>query len=97
MVPAPGADLDDYVLVHWSYVGLGAPWRHTSLWKPPTEPAFTKPTEPDRITARRVVQIIGNDSRLLALCNDGSIFQLALEEKTHFGSLWLKLPAIPQP
>jgi uncharacterized coiled-coil protein SlyX len=49
MVPAPGADLDDYVLVHWSYVGLGAPWQHTSYWRPPAEPA--KPTEPDRIAA----------------------------------------------
>jgi len=38
MVSAPGTDFDDYVLVHWSYVGDAAPWRHTSLWKPPAQP-----------------------------------------------------------
>jgi hypothetical protein len=37
-----------YYLAHWSYVGSGAPWQHTSCWEPPTEPT---PTEPDRITA----------------------------------------------
>jgi uncharacterized coiled-coil protein SlyX len=51
MVPAPHANPDDYVLVHWSYLAAGAPWRHTSYWRPPTEPAPAKPTEPDRIAA----------------------------------------------
>lgn len=32
--------------VRWSYVGPGAPWRHTSYWKPSAEP---ETTEPDRI------------------------------------------------
>jgi hypothetical protein len=56
MVSAPGTDFDDYVLVHWSYVGDAAPWRHTSLWKPPAEPA---PTEADRIAAleQRVAEL----------------------------------------
>lgn len=60
--------------------------------------SFTQsaPAEPNRAAIRRVVQIINNDSRLIALCNDGSIFQLALEGKTDYGSFWLKLPAIPQ-
>ena len=35
-------------LAHWSCVGAGAFWQHTSCWEPPTEPT---PTEPDRITA----------------------------------------------
>jgi|LakMenEpi03Aug12_release.lakeMendotaPanAssembly.Ray.scaffolds.fasta_scaffold569906_1 hypothetical protein len=53
MVPAPHADPDDYLLVHWSYVGDAAPWQRTDCWKPPTEPT---PTESDRIAAleRRV-------------------------------------------
>jgi hypothetical protein len=51
MVPAPGADLDDYVLVHWSYVGDAAPWQRTSLWQPTAEP--------DRIAAleQRVAEL----------------------------------------
>jgi hypothetical protein len=45
----------EYNFAHWSYVGPGAPWQHTSYWEPPTE--FT-PTEPDRIAAleQRVVE-----------------------------------------
>jgi hypothetical protein len=59
MVPAPHANPDDYVLVHWSYLAAGAPWRHTSYWRPPTEPAPAKPTEPDRIAAleQRVAEL----------------------------------------
>lgn len=41
-------DDPSHSLVHWSYVGPGAPWQHTSFWEPPTEP---KPAEPDRIAA----------------------------------------------
>ena len=56
MVPAPGADCDDYLLVHWSYVGDAAPWQRTTCWQPPAEPA---PTEPDRIAAleQRVAEL----------------------------------------
>jgi hypothetical protein len=47
--------------VHWSYVGSAAPWRHTSYWQPPAEPAPTEPTptEPDRIAAleQRVAEL----------------------------------------
>jgi hypothetical protein len=48
-------DGDSYHLVHWSYVG-GAPWQHTSSWKPPAQPA---PTEADRIAAleQRVAEL----------------------------------------
>jgi hypothetical protein len=46
---------------HWSYVALGAPWQHTSFWKPPTEFTSTEPTptEPDRIAAleQRVAEL----------------------------------------
>jgi len=35
-------------LVHWSHLGPGAPWQHTSSWKPSAEP---ETTEPDRIAA----------------------------------------------
>jgi hypothetical protein len=47
----PGSS--EYNFAHWSYVGPGAPWQHTSYWKPATEPT---PTETDRIDAleRRV-------------------------------------------
>jgi hypothetical protein len=38
MVSAPHADPDDYLIVHWSYVGDAAPWQHTRCWKPPAEP-----------------------------------------------------------
>jgi len=38
----------NFGLVHWSYVGPGAPWQHTSYWKPSAEP---ETTEPDRIAA----------------------------------------------
>jgi hypothetical protein len=73
--------------VHWSHVGSAAPWQHTIYWKPPTEPT---PTEPDRSASRRVVQIAGGDNWLIALCNDGSLLQLAK-------GAWTELPAIPQP
>ena len=94
MVRAPHANPDDYLLVHWSYVGLGAPWQHTSCWNPPTEPT---PTEPDRIASRRVVQIAfdavdAETSCLIALCNDGSIWRL-----NAYDDYWAELPAIPQP
>ena len=56
------------------------------------ESAREEHAKPDRIASRRVDQIIYGDSRLFALCNDGSIFQLASD-----GTRWLKLPAIPQP
>ena len=66
MIHAPDADPDDYVLVYWSYVAIGAPWQHTSCWEPPTEPEPTEPdhastasTEPDRIAAleQRVAEL----------------------------------------
>ena len=38
----------DYVLMHWSFVGFGAPWQHASHWNPPSEPT---PAKPDRIAA----------------------------------------------
>jgi hypothetical protein len=38
----------DYVLMHWSFVGVGAPWQHASHWNPPSEPT---PAKPDRIAA----------------------------------------------
>ena len=44
MVPAPHADSDDYLLVHWSYVGDAAPWQRTDCWKPLAEPTPTEPT-----------------------------------------------------
>jgi hypothetical protein len=88
MVPAPHADPDDYLLVHWSYVGDAAPWQRTSCWEPHTEPA---PTEPDRIASRRVVQITGGDDWLVALCNDGTLLRWAAVVG------WTELPAIPQP
>jgi hypothetical protein len=42
----PGSGEHD--LVHWSRIGPGVPWQHTSYWEPPAEPI---PTEPDRIAA----------------------------------------------
>jgi len=104
MVTAPGADFDDYVLVHWSYVGDAAPWRRTEYWQPPAEPAPTEPAptepdriEPDRIASRRVVQIAfdavdAETSALIALCDDGSMWCSATGSPE-----WTELPAIPQP
>ena len=65
MVTAPGADFDDYVLVHWSYVGDAVPWQHTPSWRPPAEPA---PTEPDRIAAleQRVTGLLRAQDELIA-------------------------------
>jgi hypothetical protein len=61
MVPAPHADPDDYLLVHWSYVGDAVPWQHTSCWKPPANPIPTEPllTFRQRVTAleRRVAEL----------------------------------------
>jgi hypothetical protein len=76
MVPAPGADFDDYVLVHWSYVGDAVPWQHTPSWRPPAEPA---PTEPDRIAAleQRVVELEATMRQLL----HGSRFRLVVEPR----------------
>jgi hypothetical protein len=50
----PGSS--EYNFAHWSYVGPGAPWQHTSYWKPPTEHT---PTEPDRIATleQRVAEL----------------------------------------
>ena len=31
--------------MHWRYVGLEAPWRHSNLWRPPADP-HPKPTKP---------------------------------------------------
>ncbi len=78
---------------HWSCVGAGAFWQHTSCWEPPTEPIPTEstPTEPDRIASRRVVQITGGDNWLVALCNDGTLLRWAAVVG------WTELPAIPQP
>jgi hypothetical protein len=54
MKRTPGVDA--HHLIHWSYVGAGAPWQRTGWWKPPTEPA---PTEADRIAAleQRVAEL----------------------------------------
>ena len=76
MVRAPHANPDDYLLVHWSYVGPGAPWRRTSRWKPPTEPT---PTETDRIAAleQRVAELEATMRQLL----HGSRFRLVVEPR----------------
>jgi hypothetical protein len=46
----------NFVKVHWSHVGFGVPWQHTSDWQPPAEPA---PAETDRIAAleQRVAEL----------------------------------------
>jgi hypothetical protein len=81
MVRAPHADPDDYLLVHWSYVGDAAPWHHTSCWEPPTEPppAQPTPTEPDRIAAleQRVAELETTMRQLL----HGSRFRLVVEPR----------------
>jgi hypothetical protein len=58
-------DRKGFDVIHWSYVGDAAPWRHTSLWKPPAQPA---PTEPDRITAleQRVTGLLRAQDELIA-------------------------------
>jgi hypothetical protein len=70
MVPAPHADPDDYLLVHWSYVGDAAPWQRTDCWKPPTEFTSTEPTptDPDRIAAleQRVAGLLRAQDELIA-------------------------------
>ncbi len=49
MVTGPGRDgEEEYVYIHWSYVGQRAPWRRSRNWEPPDESA---PAEPDRIAA----------------------------------------------
>jgi len=85
---------DGHHLVHWSYVGAGAPWQRTSWWEPPTEPA---PAEADRIASRRVVQIAfdavdAETSALIALCDDGSMWCSATGSPG-----WTELPAVPRP
>jgi hypothetical protein len=51
----------NFVKVHWSHVGFGVPWQHTSDWQPPAEPTPTEPTptETDRIAAleQRVTEL----------------------------------------
>jgi hypothetical protein len=37
MMLSPGAAAD-HLLVHWSYIGYGAPWQRTSCWEPSAEP-----------------------------------------------------------
>jgi hypothetical protein len=51
-----GPSGDNWRHVHWSYVGAGVPWQHTSLWQPPAEHV---PSEPDRIAAleQRVAEL----------------------------------------
>ena len=63
MKRTPGVDA--HHLIHWSYVGAGAPWQRTGWWKPPTEPA---PTEADRIAAleQRVVRHLRDQDELIA-------------------------------
>ena len=87
MKRTPGVDA--HHLIHWSYVGAGAPWQRTGWWEPPTEP--------DRIASRRVVQIAfdavdAETSALIALCDDGSMWCSATGSPG-----WTELPAIPQP
>ena len=83
---------DDFVYVHWSYVGQRAIWRRSNVWKPPSEPApvFSKvmqacgssqanPTEPDRIAAleQRVAELESTMRQLL----HGSRFRLVVEPR----------------
>jgi hypothetical protein len=87
-------DREGFDVIHWSYVGDAAPWRHTNFWKPPAQPT---PTEPDRIASRRVVQIAfdsvdAETTALIALCDDGSMWCSATGSRG-----WTELPAIPQP
>jgi hypothetical protein len=59
----------EYNFAHWSYVGPGAPWQHTSYWQSPAEPA---PAEPDRApeSARDSVKLSGLKSVVCANFND---------------------------
>jgi len=78
----------DYVLMHWSFVGVGAPWQHTAHWQPPAEPA---PAERNRIPTRQAVQILSFPlGRIAALCNDGTIWVSDKEDG------WHRLARIPQ-
>jgi uncharacterized protein YceH (UPF0502 family) len=62
----PGSS--EYNFAHWSYVGPGAPWQHTSYWKPPTEPDPTEPllTFRQRVTAleQRVAELEAQIARV---------------------------------
>ena len=74
--------------VNYRTVAFGQPWY--SKHAPEILRGEPTPTEPDRIASRRVVQIAGGDNWLAALCNDGTLLQLAK-------GTWTELPAIPQP
>jgi hypothetical protein len=78
----------DTTFVDYRTVALGQPWY--SKHAPEMQDAEPTPAEPDRIASRRVVQITGGDNWLVALCNDGTLLQLAK-------GTWTELPAIPQP
>jgi hypothetical protein len=58
-----GPSGDRFYLIHWSYVGAGVPWQHTSFRYPPAEPT---PTEADRIAAleQRVAELEAQIARV---------------------------------
>ena len=31
-------DHDSWTCIHWSHIGAGVPWRHTTYWQPPAQP-----------------------------------------------------------
>ena len=103
---APGSDTTRHL--HWSYAG-GAPWQHTSYWKPATEPT---PTEPDRelfipaaqveelripfSSARRVAQIAFNTVDAETACLIALCNDGTLWRLNSHDVCWTELPAIPQ-
>jgi hypothetical protein len=72
------------VYVHWSHISLGAPWKHSELWTPPSEPEPTAPEKPAVAVGQKwrrrdgeIVTIAKNDGshQWTFMASDGNYYE----------------------
>ena len=79
-------------LLHWSYVGTGAPWKHCDQWQSPAPAAEPTPTtEPRRFVSISRTIVAGEDHILDAIADDGTAWFL----RTNVCSRWRPMAPLP--
>ena len=82
------------VFIHWSYVGAGVPWQHTSIWVPPAPAPVAPTTTPRKFVAlSRTVHEYGHT--IDAIDDDGVAWWMVIGSGDFPDVEWTQMRPLP--